>query len=238
MDDYQFTVKELTKLYNGKKVLDIPHLVIKKGMIYGVMGPNGSGKTTLLSILSLLIRPTSGRIYFEGLELDGSKTDELTVRRQMTMVLQNPFLLTTTVEKNVAYGLKIRGMHKKDRRQRVKECLDLVGLPGFEKRKAGELSGGEAQRVAIARGIAVNPKVLLLDEPTANVDKTNREVLEDIMNELNHRYKTTIVFTTHDSNQAYRLADEIIVLSDGRVQGTQSKDEFRIAERLEKYPLG
>lgn len=218
MDNYLFTVKDLTKLYNGKKVLDIPYLVIKNGMIYGVMGINGSGKTTLLSILSLLVKPTSGSIYFDGLEIDNRDNDNSMLRRQITMVLQNPFLLNTTVEKNIAYGLKIRGLSRKEQRQRVVECLDLVGLTGFEKRRAQELSGGEAQRVAIARGIAVKPKVLFLDEYTANVDKANIDVLENIIKELNHRYKTTIIFTTHDLNQAYRVTDDIVVLSEGKIK--------------------
>ena len=228
MNNYQFTVKDLTKFYNGKKVLEIPYLVIKKGMIYGVMGANGSGKTTLLSILSLLIKPTSGRVYFDELEIDSRDNDDSILRRQITMVLQNPFLLNTTVGKNIAYGLKIRGLSRKEQRQRVVECLDLVGLMGFEKRRVQELSGGEAQRVAIARGIAVNPKVLFLDEHTANVDKTNIDVLENIIKELNRRHKTTIIFTTHDLNQAYRVADEIIVLSEGKIQesGVRRQNNF------------
>lgn len=227
MNDYLFTVKGLTKLYNGKKVLDIPDLAIKKGLIYGVMGPNGSGKTTLLSLLSLLLRPTSGRIYFDGLEIAGRGNDESTIRQQTAMVLQNPFILNTTVEKNVAYGLKVRRWGKKEQKQKVRECLDLVGLTGFEKRKAHELSGGEAQRVAIARGIAVNPKVLFLDEPTVNIDKTHIEVVEKIIKELNGRDKTTIIFTTHDLNQAYRLADDVIVLSEGKIKKTLSTNESK-----------
>ena len=232
MDNYQFAVKDLTKFYNGRKVLDIPYLTIKKGIICGVIGSNGSGKTTLLSILSLLIKPTSGRVYFDGLEIDSRDNDNSTLRRQITMVLQNPFLLNSTVEKNVAYGLRIRGLSKREQKQKVVECLDLVGLAGFEKRRARELSGGEAQRVAIARGIAVTPKVLFLDEPTANVDKTHIDVLENIIKELNRRYKTTIIFTTHDLNQAYRVASEIVVLSEGKIQ----KPEVRSQKSEEFYP--
>ncbi|MEW6616364.1 MAG: phosphate ABC transporter ATP-binding protein [Thermodesulfobacteriota bacterium] len=224
MNKYQFTVKGLTKFYNGKKVLDIPYLIIKKGTVHGVMGPNGSGKTTLLSILSLLVKPTSGRIYFDGLEIDSRDNDDYILRRQMAMVLQNPFLLNSTVEKNVAYGLRIRGLSKREQKQKVEECLDLVGLTGFEKRRAQELSGGEAQRVAIARGIAVTPKVLFLDEPTANVDKIHIDVLENIVKELNRRYKTTIIFTTHDLNQACRLASEIVVLSEGKIKEILTPD--------------
>jgi len=228
MDNYQFTVKDLTKFYNGKKVLDIPYLIIKKGTVHGVMGPNGSGKTTLLSILSLLTKPTSGRIYFDGLEIDSRDNDDYILRRQMAMVLQNPFLLNSTVEKNVTYGLRIRGLSKREQKQKVVECLDSVGLAGFEKRRSRELSGGEAQRVAIARGIAVTPKVLFLDEPTANVDKTHIDVLENIIKELNRRYKTTIIFTTHDLNQAYRLACEIVVLSEGKIKEILTPQVFRL----------
>jgi len=229
MNDYQFEIKELTKHYNGKKILDIPDLVIKRGMIYGVMGPNGSGKTTLLSVLSLLIKPTTGVIYFDGLKINAHEKDKTKLRRKMTMVLQNPFLFNTTVEKNVAYGLKIRGLSKGEQKQKLIECLELVGLTGFEKRRAYELSGGEAQRVAIARGIAVNPEVLFLDEPTANVDKVNVNTLEAIIKELKSRYKTTIVFTTHNLNQAYRLADEVIILSEGKIKKILSRNEFEVS---------
>ncbi len=218
VESAQFTIRGLTKRYNGNKVLDISDLVINKGKICGVMGPNGSGKTTLLSILALLVKPTSGRIIFDGLEINGRENDEFTLRREMTMVFQNPFLFNTTVEKNVAYGLRIRRLSKKEQRRKVSECLDLVGLTGFQKRKANELSSGEIQRVAIARGIAVNPKVLFLDEPTANVDKTNIDILEKIVKQWNCRYKATIIFATHDLNQACRLADKVIALSEGKIK--------------------
>ena len=218
MGSVQFKIKDLTKLYNGTRVLDISDLVIDEGKIYGVMGPNGSGKTTLLSILALLVKPTSGIIFFDGLEMNSRENDEFTLRREMTMVFQNPFLFNTSVEKNVAYGLRIRGLSKKEQRRKVSECLDLVGLTGFQKRRANELSSGEIQRVAIARGIAVNPKVLFLDEPTANVDKTNTDILEKIVKQWNCRYNATILFATHDFNQACRLADKVIVLSEGRIR--------------------
>ncbi len=227
IENYHFAIRDLTQFYDGNKVLDIPDLVIKKGLIYGVIGPNGSGKTTLLSILSLLARPSSGRVYFDGLEINGQGNNESALRRQMAMVLQNPFLFNMTVEKNVAYGLKIRGWSKKEQKNKVRECLDLVGLTGFEKRKAHELSGGEAQRVAIARGIAVNPKVLFLDEPTVNIDETHIEILEKVIEELNRRDKTTIIFTTHDLDQAYRLAHGVIILSGGRLKKVLSSDSFR-----------
>ncbi|MDY7033908.1 MAG: phosphate ABC transporter ATP-binding protein [Thermodesulfobacteriota bacterium] len=227
MDSYQFIVEDLTKFYNGKKVLDIPHLTIKRGLIHGVIGPNGSGKTTLLTILSFLVQPSSGRIIFNGLEVSSQLNDELALRREIAVVLQNPFLFNTTVEKNVAYGLKVRGMNKNVQKEKVSECLDLVGLAGFERRRARELSGGEAQRVAIARGIALNPEVLFLDEPATNVDNIHVEALERIIGELNHKYGTTVILTTHDVNQTYRIADDVIVLFEGEIKKIVSKDAFR-----------
>jgi tungstate transport system ATP-binding protein len=225
MDTFQFEIRDLTKVYNGKTVLDIPHLTIKKGSIYGAMGPNGSGKTTLLSMLSLLLSPTSGKIYFEGIDID--EADKHLLRQKMTLVLQNPFLFSTTVEKNVAYGLKARGIKKGERKKRIMECLELVGLEGFEKRRADELSGGEIQRVAIARALTLYPKVLLLDEPTANVDRGSVDVLERILKELNQRFRITIILATHDINQAYRLADEVISLFGGKIAKSPAENLFK-----------
>ncbi len=225
MDTFQFEIRNLTKVYNGEKALDIPHLRIKKGGFYAVMGPNGSGKTTFLSILSLLLSPTSGKIYFEG--VDTSEADKRSLRQKMTLILQNPLLLNTTVEKNIAYGLKVRRMKKSERKKRVTECLELVGLVAFEKRRAVELSGGETQRVAIARALALYPEVLLLDEPTANVDRRNVDLLERILKELNRRSQITTILATHDINQAYRLADEVIPLFGGKIAKSPAENLFK-----------
>lgn len=225
MDTVQFEIRNLTKVYHGKKVLDIPRLTIKSGGFYGVMGPNGSGKTTLLSLLSLLLPPTSGKIYFEG--VDTSKADKRSFRQKITLILQNPLLLNTTVQNNIAYGLKVRRIKRIAQKRRVTECLQLVGLEGFEKRRPREISGGEAQRVAIARAIALYPKVLLLDEPTANVDRSNVDLLEKILKELNQRFQITIIMATHDINQAYRLADEVIPLFGGKMAKSPAENLFK-----------
>ena len=225
MDAFQFEIRELTKVYNGKKALDIPHLTIKKGGIYGIMGPNGSGKSTLLSLLSLLLSPTSGKIYFEGIDID--EADKHLLRQKMTLVLQNPLLFSTTVEKNIAYGLKTRGIKKGEREDRVRECLRLVGLDSFGKKRSKELSGGEVQRVAIARSLAPKPMVFLLDEPTANVDRENVAILEKILKELNQRFKITVILATHNINQAYRLADDVICLFEGKVARSPLENLFK-----------
>jgi molybdopterin-binding protein len=211
-------LRDITKSYNDSKVLGIPHLVIKRGGVYGIMGPNGAGKTTLLSIVALLLPPTSGTVYWEGVDIDSMDKNQL--RKKVTLITQNPYLFNTTVGKNVAYGLKMRRIQGEQRREKAKACLDLVGLSGYGKRMARELSGGEVQRVAIARALALDPQVLLLDEPTANVDWHGVEQLETILRELNERSQITIIVATHDINQVYRLSDEVIYLIDGRITTT------------------
>src|SRR4030042_2894881 len=174
-----FELRDITKSYNDTQVLGISHLVIKEGGIYGIMGPNGAGKSTLLSILAFLIPPTSGTIYWEGTDIDSMDKNQL--RKNVTLITQNPYLFSTTVGKNVAYGLKMRKVKGEQMGVKAKACLDLVGLSGFGKRMARGLSGGGAQRVAIARALALDPQVLLLDEPTANVDRHGVEQLEIIL---------------------------------------------------------
>ncbi|MEW5768351.1 MAG: ABC transporter ATP-binding protein [bacterium] len=206
-------VEGLTKSYGNRPVLDIPHLEFHQGKIYCLFGPNGSGKTTLLNILSLLESPTSGKIFFEAEEVT---TSSLSARRKMGMVAQDPFLFHTAVERNVGYGLAIRGVKSKERKEQVRRILSEVGLPGFESRSTKELSGGEAQRVAIARALVFNPTLLFLDEPTANIDKRTIETIEALITKINRTHSTTIIFTTHSLSQAYRMTEEVISLIDGK----------------------
>jgi tungstate transport system ATP-binding protein len=220
-----FELRAITKAYNNTPVLDIPHLVIKKGGVYGIMGPNGAGKSTLLAILAFLIPPTSGRLSWEGTDVNTLYQGAL--RRKVTLIHQNPYLFDTTVRKNIVYGLKGRGIPKEKRDETVEGCLTLVGLPGFEERRARELSGGEAQRVAIARALALDPQVLLLDEPTANVDRQGIEKLEIILKGLNEKRGITIIVATHDATQVHRLADEVIYLLDGRMAKSPMENLFQ-----------
>jgi len=225
MSTAQVEIRNLTKVYHGKKVLDIPSLTIKQGIIYGVMGPNGSGKSTLLSILSLLLPPTSGKIFFKGKNLD--ELDVHQQRQKMTLVLQNPFLFNTTVEKNIAYGLKYRGINKGEEKKMVAEFLKLVRLDGFEKRRAWELSGGEIQRIAIARALALSPQILLLDEPSSNVDQGSLDIIEQSIKEINRKGRTTVIMATHDITQTYRLSDEVICLFEGKLARSPLENLFR-----------
>ena len=210
-----YELRDITKSYNDSEVLNIPHLVIQRGGIYGIMGPNGAGKSTLLAILALLIPPTSGTLLWEGTDVTALNRNAL--RRKVTLIHQNPYLFDTTVRKNIVYGLKGRRIPKAKRDETVNKCLKQVGMLGFEERRARELSGGETQRVAIARALAREPQVLLLDEPTANVDHNGVEQLEIILQELNKKHGITIIVATHDLNQAYRLSDEVIYLFAGKI---------------------
>ncbi len=218
MDKLILKVRNLKKIYNGKIVLDIANLNFQEGKIYAIVGPNGSGKTTLLNILNLLEKPNKGQIFFYDQEItDKSNSDILEIRRRMTLVNQNPFLFHSTVYDNVAYGLKIRLIPYKVQKNRIRSALNMVGLPGFEDRKANQLSGGEAQRLVIARALVIEPEVLFLDEPTANIDQKHIDVVERIIKKIKKEIKTTVIFTTHDLSQAYRLADEVISLLEGKI---------------------
>ncbi len=182
------------------------------------MGPNGSGKTTLLNILNLLVKPEEGQIFFRDQEIiNNSNSKILEIRRKMTLVDQDPFLFQSTVYSNVAYGLKVRSVSSIVQQNRIKNALDMVGLSGFENRKVDQLSGGEAQRVVIARALVIEPEILFLDEPTTNIDQRHIDIVERIIKKIMEKIKTTVIFSTHDLSQAYRLADEVISLLEGKI---------------------
>lgn len=203
----------LTKSYSDTKALDNVSLEIEKGEIFCIMGHSGAGKTTLLRILALLEKPDSGEYYFDGAKVDWNDN----LRKSITMIFQIPVMFNTTVFKNIAYGLKIRNYPKNEIRKKVKEVLELVGLQGYENRKAKSLSGGEKQRVAIARAIVLEPKLLLMDEPTANLDPTNSAIIEEIVREIVREKETTIVFSTHNLFQAKRLAHRVAHIYKGKI---------------------
>ena len=229
-------IEKTKKVYDGKTVLDIDSFKFKKGVVYALVGPNGSGKSTLLSIISLIIPPTSGRISFNG--TDVASIDAYTLRRQVTMVHQEPVMFRTTVKKNVSMGLIYRGVPKRDVAMAVRKALTVVGMEDFEGRGARTLSGGETRRVAIARGMAFSPEVLLLDEPTAGVDNINAEKIEGLITRINRELKTTIIFTTHNLKQAYRLSDEVMTLMNGRLETTTLNNLFSgRPERVNSEPV-
>ena len=209
-----FRLKNVIKRYDSGFTLDIPHLEFQTGKIYGLIGPNGAGKTTLMSLLNVLEEPDNGEIFFNDRKV--RSFNSLQARRKMTMVMENPLLFSTTVFKNIAAGLRCRAIDKTLWSRMVDEALGMVNLRGFEKRRASGLSRGEIQRVALARALVLHPDVLLLDEPFTNIDQKNVTALEKLIKDVNHTDHTTVIFTTHDHEQAYRLSDEVISLIGGK----------------------
>ena len=208
----------LSRRASGKTILESIDLEIHRGEIFTFIGPSGSGKTTILRLIDLLDFPTTGTIIFDGTDTAASNAAvRLSIRRRMAMVFQKPAVLNTTVAGNVAFGLKFRGMEKSEIDSRVPEALDIVGLLHLADRKAVTLSGGEMQRVAIARALVTRPEVLLLDEPTANLDPVNTELIEKLILSIHRKFHTTIILSTHDMIQGQRLADRIGVIMDGRI---------------------
>ncbi|MEE9146610.1 MAG: ATP-binding cassette domain-containing protein [Candidatus Tectomicrobia bacterium] len=197
--------------------LELTSLDIRSGRVYAVVGANGAGKTTLFKVLTLLIQPQHGRVLWHGQDLmrTASVTPQ-TLRQQVVLVSQQPLLFRTSVFHNVAYGLKVRGVSRSDITRRVEAVLHQVQMADYAQRPAWHLSGGEIQRVALARALVLQPEVLLLDEPTANLDSHSRAMVEELIHELRQQRQHTLLFTTHDMSQAYRLSDEVIALQQGR----------------------
>ncbi|MFC1825222.1 ABC transporter ATP-binding protein [Thermodesulfobacteriota bacterium] len=221
-----FEIKNLTKLYGDRSVLEISSLVFEKKAIYALLGPNGSGKTTLLEILSLLDPPTTGYIKYDGRVIDFRANDLTRLRKEIVMVQQSPVLFTTTVFKNLEFGLKIRGISKIERDKIIDASLDLVGMREFVNAPAHKLSGGETQRIAIAQALACSPKVMFFDEPTANVDMESQIAVERIMLEINSEKKISVIFTTHNLTQASRLSHRWISLFEGKISRTVFENIF------------
>lgn len=216
--DTLYRLSNIRKSYGQRTVLAIDELVLRRGTLYTLTGANGSGKSTLLSILAFLAPPTSGELFYEETPVRWNNAALLPLRREVTLLHQSPYLFNGTVSSNVAYGLKLRGARGEGQHRRVEEALELVGLSGFEHRRARELSGGEAQRVAMARALALRPRVLLLDEPFANVDRDTSALLEELVVSLPGR-GTTVIMTTHDPEHPDRLGGELIHLVSGELAG-------------------
>ncbi len=211
-----YHIDQLRQIYQGRTVLDVTELSIRQGEILAVVGPSGAGKSTLLRLLAFLEPPIEGKIVFKDHEFT-SLTSEmpLALRRRVTLVFQRPLLINTSVRANVAYGLRLRG--ERDHSSRVEQALREVGMEKMANVRSRTLSGGEIQRTALARAIVLQPEVLLLDEPTANLDPYNVRLIEDLIQRLNLQHGMTIVLVTHNIFQARRLAHRTALLLDGKL---------------------
>jgi tungstate transport system ATP-binding protein len=224
MSEALYTLEQVTKVYNQRKVLEVESLAIRQGEILALVGPSGAGKSTLLRLLNFLEPPTQGKLVYQQQEFSAGREMPLELRRQVTMVFQKPMLLNRSVMANVNFGLALRG--SKQTRSQVLAALGEVGLAHMAHTQARTLSGGEAQRVALARAIVLRPKVLLLDEPTANLDPYHVGVIEKNVLHLNQTLRTTTVLVTHNVFQARRMATRVAFLLDGKVIEVSDSDAF------------
>jgi tungstate transport system ATP-binding protein len=208
-------LRGITVRYGNRVVLDLPQLDVARGEVLAVMGPNGGGKSTLLHVAALLRWPEQGEIWIDGERATRPRARVL--RRRTAMVLQAPLLFDVSVLTNAASGLRFRGTNRREAERRAVDWLEGFGVGHLVRQNARRLSGGEARRVSLARAFAVEPEILLLDEPFAALDPQTREALVPELATRLHETHTTAVIVTHDPQEALALADRLLVLTDGLV---------------------
>ncbi len=221
-----YKLTDLRKDFGDRRILDIDELALERGKIFSLRGANGAGKSTLLAILSFLDKPTDGSLQFLGQDVLYKKHSLQAFRKQVVLVEQSPLLFSGNVTRNVEFGLKIRKIPKDVRKRRVAEVLEHVGMSAFAKADAQKLSGGETKRIALARALAVNPEVLLLDEPAANVDLTNQDIIFDIIKRVNQQFGTSVIFSTHHAPGEIELEHHALTLINGKIIRKMEKNTF------------
>ena len=210
--------------YDGRVVLDLERFAVAPGAAVAVVGPNGSGKSTLLRLLALLERPTQGRVLLDGVDM----TPRGTERRRVTLVEQRPILFRATVRENLEFGLKVRGVRRTEVNSRVENVAARLAITSLLGRRRHELSEGEVQRVAVARALAVEPDVLLLDEPASSADRAAALALYRALAEERARRPLAICLASHQLEDAYRWADDVRALADGRLSPVTPENLFRV----------
>ncbi|KAE9533710.1 ferric ABC transporter ATP-binding protein [Ursidibacter arcticus] len=212
-------LKNVTKSFGKATVINNLNLTIKKGTMVTLLGPSGCGKTTVLRLVAGLENPTSGQIFIDGEDVTHNSIQQ----RDICIVFQSYALFPhMSIGDNVGYGLKMQGVPKEERQQRVKEALELVDLAGFEDRYVDQISGGQQQRVALARALILKPKVLLFDEPLSNLDANLRRSMREKIRELQQRLNITSLYVTHDQTEAFAVSDEVIVMDKGVIKQKDS----------------
>ncbi len=220
-------LKGIEKNYRSLKALASVSLEANGGKIVVLIGVNGAGKTTLMRIIAGLEEPSMGSISFNGLVMNAKE-----LRKIATMVFQRTAMFNRSVYDNVAFGLKVRGEDDQEIAEKVPQVLRLVGLPNFEERKARKISGGEQQRLSLARSFLLDPQILLLDEPTANLDPNSVMIIERAITSRK-KEDEIVIMATHNLAQARRMADEIIHIYNGEIVEHSKPDEFFTNPRSE-----
>ena len=217
------SLKNISKKYKDKEILKNISFDIKEGELICILGPSGCGKTTLLNIIGGFISDFSGDVLLSDENINNIPPE----KREISTVFQSYGLFThKNVIDNVSYGLKLLKIDKNTRENRAKEMLEKVGLAGYEKKKIKELSGGEQQRVAIARSMVLNPKLLLLDEPLSNLDVHLRDVMRKEIKRIQKQFGVTMIIVTHDQEDAFKLADRVIVINEGHIEQVGTPEEL------------
>jgi tungstate transport system ATP-binding protein len=219
-----YALEKVTRSYDPRFSLVVDDLRIYQGDRLVLVGPSGAGKSTLLRLLNFLELPSGGTIQFEGETFHKDNLPPLEIRRRVTTVFQSPLLLSMSVLDNVCWGLNLRRVEIPE--EKAMDALAMVGMAPFARNHVRSLSGGEAQRVALARAIVLRTDVLLLDEPTANLDPYNVSLIESIVRNLNEEEGTTIVMVTHNVFQAHRMGTHAALLLDGRIVEYAQVEKF------------
>ncbi len=209
--------EDLTREYETKTAVSDVSMSVNVGDIVGIMGPSGSGKSTLFRLINLLERPTKGRIFFDGEEISYSRPDVYLIRRKMALVLQKPAAMNRSVFNNVAYGLELRQLEKEEIQKRVDDYLERLGLTESKLRNARSLSGGEMQRMCFARSVIVEPRLILLDEFTANLDPQNISILEKAVRDFVKQEGRAAIIITHNPFQAKRICNRSALMMNGKL---------------------
>jgi tungstate transport system ATP-binding protein len=218
-----YRLEDVAQNYGGRPVLHINRLEVAAGEVLGLLGPTGAGKSTLLRLLAGLEAPAAGTLAYVGHRHDGQALP-WKVRRRVTLVFQRPLLLSGTVRANVEYGLWLRGLGRCP--EQVQAVLDRLGLSPLVGRRTQTLSGGEVQLVALARALVLEPRVLLLDEPTSHLDPARVALVEEVVGQFQRQHGATVVWATHNLFQARRVAHRAALLLDGRLVEVALTEEF------------
>jgi tungstate transport system ATP-binding protein len=223
------SIRNLLIRRTQRDVLGVDSLDIQRGETLAVVGPNGAGKSTLLLALAHLLKPASGEVKYGGRHLH--EWNDLEYRRKIAFVFQDPLLMDLSVEDNVALGLKFRGVEKKESHLRAEKWMKAMGVDSLAKRRAGQLSGGEAQRVSLARAFVLDPELLLMDEPFSAVDPQTRGQLMNDLSELLAQEHRTTIFVTHNLKEAAQMGSRMAVVISGRVK------QVGIPQQIKENPV-